>query len=148
MIYTILIDQRFCIEYKLNLQQGAIYKFCYDLSTWAESIQYLGNTWYFASRNKVVDELSLVTDKPDTVYRIYKQLTEKGVIFWTKNGGKDYIRLEKNIAKNWNRKNFRVEKESEKNPKKAENLGKKSESSSEKNPTDKSTIPLLDYQDN
>ena len=152
MMYTISIDQFFCAHYGLNLQQGAVYKFCYDLPSWADSIIENENTWYFASRNKALEELPVLSENADTFYRHYKKLQEKGVIFWMKKGGKDYVRLEKSIAKNWNRKNFREENKSksksEKISKKASKLEKKFENGSEKFPTNKNTTSLLENHNN
>lgn len=133
MKYTISIDQVHAMEWELSFSEAAVFSFCNELSTWAEPIVIDGQVWYFASRNKVIDELPWITEKPDTVYRAYRALQEKGVIRWQKHGVKDCIQLT-GKGKMWN---------SEKNP----SVGKKSESarkfirvSSEKNPTDNNTI--------
>jgi len=137
MKYTISIDQVHALEWGLSFSEAAVFSFCNELSTWAEPIVIGEQVWYFASRNKVTEELPWITDKPDTVYRAYKALNEKGVIRWQKQGQKDCIQLTEK-GRMWN---------SEKNPPQAVELGKKSELarkkirvSSEKNPTDKYTI--------
>lgn len=133
MKYTISIDQVHAQEWRFSFSEAAIFSFCNELSNWADPILIDGQVWYFASRNKVIEELPWITEKPDTVYRAYKALHEKGVIRWQKHGEKDCVQLTTK-GKSWN---------SEKNP----SLGKKSEQArknfritSEKNPTDNNTI--------
>ena len=127
MRYNIIINQVKAKEWGLNLQQASVFSFFYELPSWAESIIEDDKTYYFASKNKAVEELPILTEKKDTMYRIYKQIEEKGLISVIKKDGKDYI-LVTDKGKSWN--DFKYN--SEKNPNK---LGKKSEGSSEKNPT-------------
>jgi hypothetical protein len=133
MKYTILINQTKSIEWGLNLSQAALFAFCFELPSWADPIQIQDQTFYFSSKNKILDELPLLTEKPDTIYRILKQLEEKGLIVIKKVGNKDFIKLT-GLSREWS---------SEKNPG-SENFpglfGKKSESGSEKNPTYNNTI--------
>ncbi len=138
MRYNINIDQRFCLEWGLNFAEGAVFGILYNLSSWADPVMIDGQIFYHASRNKVMDELPMLTDKPDTIYRVFKHLSDpqRALIQYEKDGRKDLIRLT-DRGKAWN---------SEKNPSLADNsenfpaeLGKKSENNSEKNPTDKST---------
>ena len=102
MKYTILIDQAKSIEWGLSLSEAAMFAFAYALPSWAEQIHVNGQTWYFGSRNKAIDEMPLITDKPDTVYRLYKSLQSKGLIEWQKFGEKDCIRLTE-LGKQWNK---------------------------------------------
>jgi hypothetical protein len=138
MRFNINIDQRFCLEWGLNFAEGAVFGILYNLSSWADPVVVDGQIFYHASRNKVMDELPMLTDKPDTIYRIFKHLADenRALIQYEKDGRKDLIRLT-DRGKKWN---------SEKNPSLADNsenipneLGKKSENNSEKNPTDKNT---------
>lgn len=133
MKYNISIDQPRSIEWGLSHAEAFMFSFCYSLSSWATPIFIDGEVYYFASRNKAIEEMPLITDKPDTVYRLYKSLAEKGLIDFVKFDNKDCIKLTEK-SKAWN---------SEKNPsvgKKSELLGKKSENDSEKNPTYNRTI--------
>lgn len=134
MKYTSCIDNVRAVEWGLNLQEAYAFSFCYSLPSWAETLIIGGEVWYFGSRNKAMEEIPLLTDKPDTVYRHYKALAHKGIIEWKKVDGKDCIRITAK-GKQWNT--------SEINPQ----LGNKSESTrknirihSEINPTNKSTI--------
>lgn len=127
MRYNIIINQIKAKEWGLNLQQASVFSFFYELPSWAESIIEDDKIYYFASKNKAVEELPILTEKKDTMYRIYKQIEEKGLISVIKKDGKDYI-LITDKGKSWN--DFKYN--SEKNPNK---LGKKSENNSEKNPT-------------
>ena len=127
MKYNILINQAKALEWELNLSEAAVFAFVYELPSWAESMHIDGQPWYFASRNKAIEEVPIITSKPDTMYRLYKSLQEKGLIKWQKVGEREYIQVT-DKGKTWNKVH--------------PSLGKKSEQSrkiirdtSEKNPT-------------
>ena len=101
MRYTISIDQTHSIEWNLSLSEAALFSFIYSLPAWAEQIHTKGETWFFASRNKAIDEMPIITDKSDTIYRLYKSLQLKGIIRWEKFGEKDCIMITEK-GKNWN----------------------------------------------
>lgn len=132
MRYNILINQVKAKEWELNLQQAFVFSFFYELPSWADSIIEDDKVYYFASKNKAIEELPILTEKIDTMYRIYKQVEEKGLVSITKKNGKDYVLITEK-GKSWNE----IKNNSEKNPNK---LGKKSENNSEKNPTYNNTI--------
>ena len=101
MRYTISIDQTHSIEWGLSLSEAALFSFIYSLPSWAEQIHTKGETWFFASRNKAIDEMPIITDKADTIYRLYKSLQSKGIIRWEKFAEKDCIMITEK-GKNWN----------------------------------------------
>ena len=138
MRFNINIDQRFCLEWGLNLTEGAVFDILYNLSSWADPIVINGHVFYHASRNKIMEELPMLTDRPDTIYRIFRHLADesRALIQYEKEGRMDLIRLTER-GKKWN---------SEKNPSLVDNsenfpteLGKKSENTSENFPTDNNT---------
>ena len=138
MKYTMFIDQIHSIEWGLNLQEAAIFNFLYSVPTWAEAKLIDGKLFYHASRNKAIQDYPIVSEKPDTIYRIYRRLQSAGVIEWMKDGLKDMILITEK-GKQWNN--------SEKNPTLIQELGKKSDqtrkkirNSSENFPTYTSTI--------
>ena len=142
MKYSINIDQINSLAWDLNLSEAAVFTYLFHVPTWADPVLIDGQTFYFAARQKTCQDVPLISDKPDTIYRIYKSLAEKGVIEYLKHMGKDCMKITEK-GKGWN---------SEKNPSITIELGKKSESTrkifrkdSEKNPTYKSTI---DYTTN
>lgn len=151
MKYSITIDNVTASEWGLNVNQSYMFAWLYSLSSWADSISYNGSTFYFASRNKAIDELPLLTDKPDTVYRYYKTLENMGLIELIKVDNKDYVRLTEK-GKGWN--NIQPKVEAKQTRKKIRvpdehpnELGEKSEVTrinvrniSEKNPTYNNTI--------
>lgn len=137
MKYSINIDQINALDWGLSLSEAAVFTYLFNVPTWADAIQIEGQTFYFAARQKTCQDIPLISDKPDTIYRIYRALHEKGVISYLKHMGKDCMKITEK-GKGWN---------SEKNPSSVVELGKKSEStrkifrkSSEKNPTYNSTI--------
>ncbi|MXV39363.1 hypothetical protein GO491_11860 [Flavobacteriaceae bacterium Ap0902] len=148
MRYSSYINNIKALEWGLDLKTAYLFSWFYELPSWAESIVIGGKVYYFASKNKALEELPILTDKVDTVYRYYKKIEELGLIKTKKIAGKDYIYLTKK-AKNWNAKNTEFNtlgnksdtrkqiRHSDNNPTK---LGNLSESHSDLNPTYNNTI--------
>ena len=149
------IDNLFCINFDLTLQEAFVLEWMIQLPSWAESEMIGNKLCFFASKNKAIADLQVVTTKVDTMYRYYKKLAEKGFIINYKKDGKDFVYL-MSITKNWNRaalksKNPEIIIEdnysdlnptdvlnSENNPNKTPKLGKSSENDenkSDENPT-------------
>lgn len=159
MQFTLLINQVRALEWGLNAQQSMLFAFIYELSSWADAIEVDGLTFYRLSKSKILRELPLLTDKPDTAYRLLKQLETRGLIELGAASGEMVVAIT-DKGRRWNKSgedlgeaspgglNFAVDKPRkkirapEKNP---SNLGKKSEPPSEKNPTyqltNKSILP-------
>jgi len=112
MKYNILINQAKALEWELNLSEAAVFAFVYELPSWAESMHIDGKPWYFASRNKAIEEVPIITSKPDTMYRLYKSLQEKGLIMWQKVGEREYIQVT-DKGKTWNKVHPSLGKKSE-----------------------------------
>jgi hypothetical protein len=137
MKYTISIDQTHSIAWGLSLSEAAMFSFLYSVPSWAEQIFVDNQVWFFASRNKAIDEMPIISDKSDTVYRLYKSLQTKGVIDWKKFGEKDCIRITEK-GKQWNSLNTTLGNKSDDTRK---NIRKKSENNPTYNSTkDNSTI--------
>ena len=141
MRFITTLNNQKCMEWKLNATQGILVSLLYEANAWAKEVIIEDEVYYFVSRNLVISELPMFFDKPDTVYREFKKLSEKGIIKYKKHGKMDLVRLTEK-GKEWNflksennsEKNPSFEENSEKNPSK---FGKKSENNSEKNPTNK-----------
>ncbi|WP_311949293.1 DnaT-like ssDNA-binding domain-containing protein [Halomonas piscis] len=102
MQYLVSINQTKALEWGLNAQQAFLFAFLHQVPTWADAREIDGLTWFNIGKGKVVEELPLLTDKPDTVYRLMKQLRTAGLISMTSFNNKTYIRLtEKSLE--WNR---------------------------------------------
>ena len=146
MRFSTYLNNAKCMEWKINAQQGILFALLYEAPAWAKEEIIENKTYYFVSRNLILEELRMFFEKSDTVYRNLKVLQEKGLIEYIKQGKKDLIRITIK-GKTWNEfkennseKNSSSEQNSEKNP---NNLGKKSEKepkNSEKNPTNNNTI--------
>jgi len=132
MKYSSLIDNKKSKDWGLNLPQAYLFSWLYSLPSWADNIIIKDQIFYFASKNKAIEELPMLTQKRDTIYRHYKQLEKLGLINLKKVDGKDYINLTEK-SKQWNNYKNNI---SETNPK----LGNKSENNSEINPTNNITI--------
>lgn len=132
MKFSLNINQQKMLEFWLSFSEACLVDLFSYLPTWADEEIINSKTWYFFSKNKILEEAPVLSKNwnVDTVYRQLKKLVDKWLLEFKKNWRKDYWRLTKKI-KEWNFKN------SEKNPTK---LGKKSELNSEKNPTYNTTI--------
>lgn len=89
MLFSIYINQKAAIEWGLNLNQAAVFSVIYSAAAWADK---RGDYWNL-SKGKIIDELPLLTDKVDTVYRLQKQLIDKGLIEKKVIENKDFFRL-------------------------------------------------------
>lgn len=147
MRYNVHVDQPFCLRHGIkNLNEGGIFSILYSLSSWADPVLMQGEIFYHISRNKIIEELPIITDKSDTIYRALRNFDSLGLIKYIKDGKRDLVTLT-DKGREWNsEKNPSFDQDSEKNP---TGLGKKSENNSEKNPTDnnyKSTDPSTSDQ--
>ena len=131
MRYNSQINNVKANEWGLNIQLAYLFSWFYELPSWAESVTIEGESYYFASKNKAVNELPLLTDKPDTMYRYYKKLENLDLVNIKKIDGKDYVNLTSK-SKEWNSSLGRESDNSENNP---NALGKESETNSDLNPT-------------
>lgn len=140
MKYNLLINQVKSIEWELTTSEAILFSWIYELPSWAEKIDYQNKTYYYASRHLACKEVPIVSNKIDTIYRIYKKLQEKNLINLLFIEKKDYISLTKK-GQEWYK-----DKVTEQNPQ----YGKFSET--EKNPTynniniSGNTIDLIDKE--
>ncbi|MGE8098096.1 phage replication protein [Pseudomonas fluorescens] len=150
MQYTVTINQAKALEWGLNAQQALLFAFVYECPSWANPIKTDTGIYFALSKSKIVDELPLLTDKPDTAYRLLKALKDSGLIELSSTSSITLIRLTEK-AKEWNRKldgsekyptsdaldgRKKIRSTSDKSPSK---VGKKSEPRSEKSPTNQGT---------
>ena len=150
MQYTITINQPKALEWDLNAQQTLLFAFVYECPSWANPIKTDSGIYFALSKAKIVEELPLLTDKPDTAYRLLKALRDAGLIELSSTSSITLIRLTEK-AKEWNRKidgsekyptsdaldgRKKIRSTSDKSPSK---VGKKSEPGSEKSPTNQVT---------
>ena len=146
MRFSTYLNNAKCMEWKINAQQGILFALLYEAPAWAKEEIIENKTYYFVSRNLILEELPMFFEKSDTVYRNLKVLQEKGLIEYIKQGKKDLIRITAK-GKTWNEfkennseKNPSFEENSEKNPSKFGKKSEKQENNSEKNPTNNNTI--------
>jgi len=126
MNFTATIDNVTASQWGLNVQQAYAFSWVYQLASWAFSTPHNGDIYYHAERSKFIEDMPLLTNRQDTVYRTLKEFVDFGLIKMEKIGRKDFICLTEK-GKNWGRqelgkksdldetrKNFRDN--SEKNP--------------------------------
>ena len=146
MRFSTYLNNAKCMEWQINATQGILFSLLYEAPAWAKEEIIENKTYYFVSRNLILEELPMFFEKSDTVYRNLKVLQEKGLIEYIKQGKKDLIRITAK-GKTWNEfkennseKNPSFEENSEKNPSKFGKKSEKQENNSEKNPTNNNTI--------
>lgn len=121
----ITIDQAFAIEYGLSQSEAYVYAYVLTAPAWCDKALLDDRVLLKLSRRKIVADMPLVTDKPDTMYRIMKKLADKGLVELSKANGDDLVWIEPDMSANWGY---------------GEQLGKKSEYS-EKNPNNSEKNP-------
>ena len=150
MQFTITINQVKALEWGLNSQQALLFAFVYGCPSWTKPVTTDDGVFFALSKAKIVEELPLLTDKPDTAYRMLKALDEAGLIQLSSTSNITLFRLTAKAAE-WNRKldgsekyptppentgRKKIRSTSDKSPNK---VGKKSEQGSEKSPTNQDT---------
>ena len=139
MRYTTRINNVRALEWGINMTQAALFDLINECASWASTVTINGVTFYWVSRQLVIEELPLVFRKEDAVYRTLKVLEEKGLVETAKMDGRDYVRITPEGAK-WNshdvpetepRENSRDVREKNRNPR------ENSRNSSGKNQIDK-----------
>ncbi|MGY4663212.1 DNA-binding PadR family transcriptional regulator [Pseudomonas chlororaphis] len=150
MQFTITINQVKALEWGLNSQQALLFAFIYGCPSWTKPVKTDGGIFFALSKAKIVEELPLLTDKPDTAYRMLKALDEAGLIELSSTSNITLFRLTEKAVE-WNQKldgsekyptppenkgRKKIRSISEKSPSK---VGRKSEPGSEKNPTNQDT---------
>ncbi len=143
MRITSYINNVKCLEWGLNLAQGALFDLLNQVQSWAEPVYVDGEVFYWVSRQMIIKEIPVAYTKPDTVYRALKFLAESGLINYIKHGNKDCINLTSK-GKEWNSEinPSQLGNKSEKGSKlgnKSEKTRKKIRKDSEINPTYKTT---------
>ncbi len=103
MQYTITINQVKALEWGLNSQQALLFAFVYEVPSWANPLRTDDGIFYTLSKAKIIEELPLLTDKPDTAYRLLKALAEAGLIILSSTSSVTLVRLT-DKGKEWNRK--------------------------------------------
>lgn len=93
MQFTITINQAKALEWGLNAQQALLFAFVYECPSWAKLTQTAEGDFYALSKAKILEELPLLTDKPDTVYRLLKQIAAVGVIDLSSTADVTLVRL-------------------------------------------------------
>ena len=101
MQYFININQQKSVEWDLTLNEAFIFSWIYEGASWAQSkVEPDGSIFYFLSRKKCADDLPIVTQKTDTIYRIFKSLQEKGLIQFDCSSSRDWVALTQK-GKSW-----------------------------------------------
>lgn len=93
MQFNILINQVRAVEWGLNTQQALVFSFVFNVPTWANSVDVGGESFFHVSKTKVARELPLISDKPNTIFKILKSLDEKGLIKLTSDSRRTLLKI-------------------------------------------------------
>jgi hypothetical protein len=90
----ISIDVEFVLRHGLDKSEMLLFPYLYSVPSWATTLVAPGGeVWYNISRRKLIEDMSIVSDKVDTMYRVVKRLEEKGLIRLNRSFGQDWIQL-------------------------------------------------------
>jgi len=103
MQFTITINQVKALEWGLNSQQAQLFSFVYECPSWAKAIKTDNGIFFVLTKAKIIEELPLLTNKPDTAYRLLKGLEKAGLVELSSTANVSLFRLTEK-AKEWNRK--------------------------------------------
>jgi len=144
--YTLTINQKQALELGMNnVNQVIILGLIAECHSWAEPEIIDNIVYYWTARQKISEELPLLSLKSDSVYRHLKTLADLGLIDYKKVGKKDCVKLTKKGKSYYVGNKSELDENSEINPSK---FGNKSEKNSEINPTYKNTNPIRVTKDN
>ena len=101
MRFTTFINNKRCMDWGLNANQGALFDLINQAAGWAKPVTVGGEVFYWISRQLVIEQLPLYYSKPDTVYRAFRTLQEKGLINYCKHGEWELINIT-DKGKLWN----------------------------------------------
>lgn len=97
----ITLDQSAIMDWGLNYTEAVLFSWFYALPSWAGSITHNNQTYFFASYAKACEDLPVLTNKPDTMYRYYKKVESAGLIKILIKEGRVFVALTEK-AKTWN----------------------------------------------
>ncbi len=120
---------------KLDVNDLTILRWLVDFSHTGkmETISIEHNVYYWVSYNKVIDDLPLLNIGKDMLYRRLKKMVELEILtYYSKAGGQAYFGFGKNYENMISNEYIQNSEGSENNP---NNLGKNSEATSEKIPS-------------
>ncbi|WP_230845169.1 hypothetical protein, partial [Vibrio harveyi] len=100
MQYSIQINQVKAVEWKLTPAQAALLSFLWELEAWGEDIVQNERAYKWISKEKVLKELPLFFNKPDTVHRNLIELQKKGLIVRDSTSRKSLVKLT-NKGREW-----------------------------------------------
>ena len=93
MNYYITIDQEFAVANGLTLTEVNCLAACFTLQLWSKKFNVEGETWFWYSEDKMVEEFPLLFGLPKRVYKNLKILADKGFIELSNIGRKKVLRI-------------------------------------------------------
>lgn len=102
MRFSLFINQAKAMEWGLNVQQAILFSYLHDLPTWGKCTVINGEAFWWSGKDKVICELPILTDKPDTVKRHMAALEKAGLIERITHQNRPLVRIT-DKGKQWNK---------------------------------------------
>ncbi|WP_332399267.1 hypothetical protein [Vibrio metschnikovii] len=102
MRFSLFINQAKAMEWGLNVQQAILFSYLHDLPTWGKYTVINGEAFWWSGKDKVICELPILTDKPDTVKRHMAALEKAGLIERITHQNRPLVRIT-DKGKQWNK---------------------------------------------
>lgn len=102
MRFSLYINQEKAMQWGLNIQQAILFSYIHDLPTWGKSFVVSGEVYYWSGKDKIISELPILTDKPDTIKRHMAALEKLGLIERTVCQNRALVRVTEK-GKQWNK---------------------------------------------
>ncbi|GHZ69159.1 Primosomal protein I [Vibrio cholerae] len=102
MRFSLYINQEKAMQWGLNIQQAILFSYIHDLPTWGKSFVVSGEVYYWSGKDKIISELPILTDKPDTIKRHMAALEKLGLIERTVCQNRALVRVT-DKGKQWNK---------------------------------------------
>ncbi|NOH40946.1 helix-turn-helix domain-containing protein [Vibrio coralliilyticus] len=103
MRFSLYINQVKALEWGLNVQQSILFSYLYELPSWAKCEVIEGKPYWWSGKDKIISELPILTDKPDTVKRHLASLEKLGLIERITYQNHPMVRITEK-GKKWNEK--------------------------------------------
>lgn len=102
MQFSIYLNQPRAQEWGLNLAQAVFFSYLYEAQSWCDSEIINDQVYYWISKEKVIQELPILSDKPDTIKRYLNTLETAGLILRKVISNRIFVAITEK-GKLWNR---------------------------------------------
>lgn len=92
MQFSVIFDQFRTQKHNLTVTESLLASYIAQ-SGWAKRETVDGREYIWLSRNKIIQDMPSLPSKPDTIYRLFRKLHDKGLIIYLKHDGRDLVHV-------------------------------------------------------